>query len=193
MRNLTKCKKGSEPPDSLLRMEYFEKYLDRKPELCKIKKSMLNKNRMECQMKCPIECTFTYYTLDLDVRYENVENDLYTKTIIRLNHNLLPDYIIKHVPEITLITLFCNFAGIISLWLGFSIISVTQDIVRLTIKFIMSKCSFIINIQNITLVRNPTFSFNNKQRGFVKELSSPSYLRPNCSSSIDNIDVISLK
>ena len=75
-------------------------------------------------MKCPIQCSFTYYNLDMDERNENRKVENYTKTTIRLNHNLLPDHIIKHVPKVTFTTLICNFAGIISLWLGFNIMSV---------------------------------------------------------------------
>ena len=159
MRNLTKCKKGSEPPDSLLRREYFEKNLDQKPKICKIRRNLLNKYHKQCNMKCPIECTFTYYTLDInyDQRQEDLDIERYTKASIRLKHNQLPDYIVKHVPETTFITFICNFGGIISLWLGFSIMSMAQDIVAITIKFIMSKCSFnfIQNIQNTFNITNP--------------------------------------
>ena len=187
MRNLTKCKNGTEPPESLLRREYFENNYDEKPETCKIQSSLLNKYRKQCNMKCPIECTFNYYILDLDIKDENVEIEHYTKTTIRLNHNQLPDFIIEHVPEITFMTFICNFAGIISLWLGFSIMSVAQDLVGLFTKFIMSK--YFIIIQN-TIVKKPTLSFNNKLRLFhIRKLSLPSYLRSNRPSHIDNIDL----
>ena len=187
MRNMTKCNKGSEPPDSLLRREYFEMNLGQKPELCKIKRSTLNKYHQQCQMKCPIQCSFTYYNLDMDERNENRKVENYTKTTIRLNHNLLPDHIIKHVPEITFTTLICNFAGIISLWLGFNIMSVTQDIIGFTTKFIMSKCTFIINMNQI-------IALNNEQKFFSStETSSPFYRKYHRSNPIDNLDVLSLK
>ena len=171
MRNLTKCKKGSEPPDSLLRREYFEKNLDQKPRVCKITPNLLNKYHKQCNMKCPIDCRFTYYTLDFhrDERQENLEVERSTKASIMLKHNQLPDYIVKHVPEFTFITLICNFGGIISLWFGFSILSLAQDIVRLTSNFIISRCSIIQNI----FIRNATFSLNNEQKLFSRTTTSP--------------------
>ena len=172
MRNLTKCKKESEPPDSLLRREYFEKNLDQKPKICKIRRNLLNKYHKQCNMKCPIECTFTYYTLDInyDQRQEDLDVERYTKASIRLKHNQLPDYIVKHVPEITFITFICNLGGIISLWLGFSIMSLADDIVRLTSNLIISKCS--VNIQNI-FIRNATIPFNDEQKFFSRTSTFP--------------------
>ena len=172
MRNLAKCKKGLEPPDSLLRREYFEKNLDQKPKVCKIRPASLNKYHKQCNMKCPIECTFTYYTLDInfDQRRENLDVERYTMASIRLKHNQLPDYIVKHVPETTFITFICNLGGMISLWLGFSILSLVQDIVRLTNNFIISKCSF--NIQNIFII-NASFSFIDQRKLFLRTITSP--------------------
>ena len=36
MKKLANCKKGYEPPESLLRLEYFMKNLDEKPKNCKV-------------------------------------------------------------------------------------------------------------------------------------------------------------
>ena len=186
MRNLTKCKKGSEPPESLLRREYFEKNLDQKPKVCKIRpNTLLNKYHKQCNMKCPIECRFTYYTLDInyDQRQENLDVERYTKASIRLKHNQLPDYIVKHVPETTFITFISNFGGILSLWLGFSIMSLTQDIVRLTSNLIISKCSINFNTKNtknIFNINNPSLSFSkNEEALFTRTIqSSPIYRSP---------------
>ena len=113
MRDLTKCKKGSEPPDSLLRREYFERNLDQKPNKFKINRTLLDKYHKQCQIKCPIQCKFTYYDLEMDVSDEKDEN--YTKTTIILKHNLLPDYIVKHVPEISLVTFCRNYQSVVGL------------------------------------------------------------------------------
>ena len=83
----------------------------------------------------------TVVNMKVGRRYENI-------IPIRLKHNQLPDYIVKHVPEFTFITFICNFGGILSLWLVFSIMSVAQDIAGVTTKFIMSKCTLNFNINN---------------------------------------------
>ena len=105
-------------------------------------------------MKCPIQCRFTYYTLEVsqDKRQETLEVENHTWASIQLKHRQLPDYIVKHVTEDTFITFICNFGGIISLWLGFSIMSVTQDILAFTSKFIISKCS--LNFTQNTINNN---------------------------------------
>ena len=155
MKKLAKCKFGEEPPESLLRREYFEKNLDRKPRLCKILRGKLTMYHKQCQMKCPMNCMFTYYTVGIiqDQREETVEIERLTRASIRLKHNQLPDYIVKHVPEFTFITFICNFGGILSLWLGFSIMSVAQDIAGVTTKFIMSKCTLYFNINNTCMFK----------------------------------------
>ena len=184
MKKLAKCEKGNEPPESLLRLEYFMKDLDQKPKNCKIFKNKLNKYHRKCQMNCPMDCRFTYYTLDIsqDQREETLKIERYTKASIRLKHNQLPDYIVKHVPEFTFITFICNFGGILSLWLGFSILSITNEIIVFTTKYIMPKCSGNFNINNINInLRNKTFSFK-KDKLFSRRIKSApstrSYLRP---------------
>ena len=58
-----------------------------------------------------MDCRFTYYTLDIsqDQREESLKIERYTKASIRLKHNQLPDYIVKHVPEFTFITFHLQF------------------------------------------------------------------------------------
>ena len=97
VEQLGKCRNGTEPPHSLLRREYFEKNLDLKPKKCNIRSTLLNKYRKQCNMKCPIQCRFTYFTLEIsqDKRQETLEVEKYTQASIQLKHSQLPDYIVK--------------------------------------------------------------------------------------------------
>ena len=67
MKKLAKCKKGYEPPESLLRMRHiFMKNLEHKPKNCNILRDKLTRYHKQCQMTCRMDCRFTYYILDLN-------------------------------------------------------------------------------------------------------------------------------
>ena len=71
VKNLAKCQNGTEPPYLLLRRYYFEKNLDRKPKICIIDNTLLNKYHKQCNVKCLIECQLTYYTFLLYSRHKS--------------------------------------------------------------------------------------------------------------------------
>ena len=60
---------------------------------------------------------------------------------LKIKHGVSPDMIIRHLPETTLISVICNFGGILGMWLGLSVLTITEEI------FIM--LNKLINIRKI--------------------------------------------
>ena len=64
---------------------------------------------------------------------------------------------VRHTLEMTLMSFVCNFGGLLGMWLGFSVLSISKDIFkslrRLTIfnqgnTFITNNVNFQLNVRN---------------------------------------------
>ena len=78
--------------------------------------------------KCLSECDFKYYLRD-EPRTFSKDNDVWKEfSAITLKHNQMPDLVIRHLPELTLMSLVCNFGGLLGMWLGFSILTTFKGI-----------------------------------------------------------------
>ena len=44
----------------------------------------------------------------------------------------MPNVVINHLPEMTFISLLCNFGGLVGMWLGVSVLSTLEDVIDLT-------------------------------------------------------------
>ena len=101
-------------------------------------------NSKFCYLKCKEDCYQAHYFVDVE------EYRTYFDPISRTNRyttfdlypNSRPNIIIEHFAETTFISLFCNFGGLIGMYLGISIQSVSYDIWQL-IKNIFIKYIFI--------------------------------------------------
>ena len=79
----------------------------------------------ECQLKCDIKCVNRYYNFD----FKYTGEDVYYKTKatpIKILRNSIPDQITKHIPAMTFIQFASAFGGLISMWLGLSILAILK-------------------------------------------------------------------
>ena len=143
IKTLAKCPSTNEPYSFLMRREYFGSKPAFKLETCRIRRLHMTNHRSVCEDQCTISCTFIYYTLDINIgeRLYKKFGETYTKSSINLRHNQLPDYLVKHIPEFTFISFVCNFGGILSLWLGFNILTISWALTKFVTKFVVSKCT----------------------------------------------------
>ena len=74
-----------------------------------------------CLDKCHKDCSFTYYSIGVDVYKESKDLEIY------MSHNNLPDVFIEYLPKITFLTLVCDFGGLLGMWLGISILVIMED------------------------------------------------------------------
>ena len=48
--------------------------------------------------------------------------------IILIQHSSVPDIIVRHKFEMSLMSFVCNFGGLLGMWLGFSVLSISKDV-----------------------------------------------------------------
>lgn len=103
---------------------------------------------------CLNDCQYRYY--NYEVKSENMKVLEENTTVFRIKHNNLPDFSVKHIPEMTFISLVCNFGGLLGMWLGLSVLS--------TMEYIITKVTKIIHNYNqvnpINLLLNMKLYFN---------------------------------
>ena len=88
--------------------------------------------KKDCENLCKIECNFKYYTNEIET------SELDFRNTIKIIHSGYPDILVEHIPEMNLIGFFCNFGGLLGMWLGLSIFEIFQYIFHLLHK-IMNK------------------------------------------------------
>ena len=101
-----------------------------------------------CSMKCPQDCNIIYYDNHLS-QYcfiTNTTNLFKSNMMVQINPNGKPNMIIEYLPEMSLLSLICNFGGLLGMWLGVSILSISNDIVTIGGK-ILKKISLQIFIK----------------------------------------------
>ena len=107
-----------------------------------------------CDIKCPQECQQSIYNykieLDFDFRKER-KTFIKSDGIIQLkfSHNDQINMLIEYMAEMTFISFICNFGGLLGMWLGVSVLSISHDLFEKT-KAILVK----VNLNNIKIIFN---------------------------------------
>ena len=95
-----------------------------------------------CKKKCKIECQSAYYRFDqvdrmgAQVFSAEDNNDIiqsYAKGIqltSLFRHSSSPDLLVCHYPEVTLLSLMCNFGGLLGMWTGLSVLLICRETLR---------------------------------------------------------------
>jgi len=132
------------PISYLIRKEY---YLFNRS---KLKRSFGNDFQYidSCNVQCKHDCLTYYYIYNVSKNHlVNIEQyykiDNFQATHVEICHNSVPDVEVRHLPEITFISLVCNFGGLLGLWLGFSILTMLTDMIWLTSTIINNIKSFL--------------------------------------------------
>ena len=87
----------------------------------------------------PEECKSINFLVDVrDNNYNNVDSLNYYIGTIEIVHKGI-DIIVRHVPRISVISLACDFGGLLGLWLGWSMMSLMNISSELLVKFYNTK------------------------------------------------------
>ena len=73
-----------------------------------------------CYDQCHKECHIEYYSFTINKLKEDKMNRIH----LQLRHISMPDLTIRHIPEMPLLTFFCNFGGILGMWLGVAFVDI---------------------------------------------------------------------
>ena len=109
-----------------------------------------------CFKRCKPDCNSRLYFTDInkirDVSY--LPHEYYPKYSLYFQHRN-PDIIVRHTFEMTLMSFVCNFGGLLGMWLGFSVLSISKHIfksIRHLISFDGNKINLFIN--HFTIFKN---------------------------------------
>ena len=119
----------------LIRQDYFESKVNQT-----IANSTDHDNQVliKCEDKCHKECQFRYYSFNFD-KYMDYNNKSMNVEIL-VEHNEMPDLFIVYIPEMPLMTLICDFGGLLGMWLGASFLALLKDALTLIGKCTRHKC-----------------------------------------------------
>ena len=94
----------------------------------------------ECSRICLDECHQEYYFPE--IKFEMMESKKIAmkdrKITLILKPSSLPKIIVTHLPEMTFMTLFCNFAGLLGIWLGVSMFATMNNFCQI-FKHVLAK------------------------------------------------------
>ena len=110
-----------------------------------------------CEKKCRKDCSYTYY-------FNEFKTLTGTKNQVKitLQHNSMPDIVIKYLSQTTFLSIICNFGGLLGMWLGLSFVNILNQLAR-TFKQIKNSNHF--NNNNINNDVNIFVSVANPLRG----------------------------
>ena len=84
------------------------------------------KAKSKCDVLCQPDCTFRYFTM-FNLKQEITDWEFSETIKIKIEHNSLPDLVIKYLPQTTFLSLVCNFGGLLGMWLGLSFLTILED------------------------------------------------------------------
>ena len=153
--------------NSLMRKEFIDQNIDKFVSknidcLDNFKHEILD----ECSKHCRFDCKFKYYIFNHNVK--NTESDYYSShpQHFTMLHNNLPDLQIKYLPKTDLISIICNFGGLLGMWLGLSVLSIFDNCL-IMVKDLFSKRK---NETKIQIIKQVIFTNNtNIQQNFFEK------------------------
>ena len=104
-----------------------------------------------CYERCKPDCNTKQFLTDIQTTRPGLSGE---EILISLYHSSILDIIVRHSLEMTLLSFVCNFGGLLGMWLGFSVLSISQDIFHSIHRFCriyVNKFNFISN-NNINVI-----------------------------------------
>ena len=80
-----------------------------------------------CSEKCKPDCNLKRYFIEVNKNLDRPwsKEDL---TLVYFQHNSMPDVVVRHTLEMTLMSFVCSFGGLLGMWLVLSFLSISKDI-----------------------------------------------------------------
>lgn len=85
----------------------------------------------ECFSRCPRDCVDVTY--DFTIKRKKWGFDIPQEIPVQVKHDYKHDIVIKHFPEFPLMTYIASIGGLAGLWLGFSIITLYDNLMKYVI------------------------------------------------------------
>ena len=79
-----------------------------------------------CSTKCKPDCNTKQYLTEIKVL--DINKPWVQSARVNFQHNSIPDIIVRHTLEMSLMSFVCNFGGLLGMWLGFSVLSISKHI-----------------------------------------------------------------
>ena len=98
-----------------------------------------NKFYRYCERQCEQDCDEYYYSYDVKSmgnKLYKIKQGFYHAFDIAIQHNRLPDVLVRHMPEMTFIAFVSNFGGLLGMWLGMSALIIFDNILSFTKRII---------------------------------------------------------
>ena len=93
---------------------------------------------IQCYKMCEDQCFNEYYLNQV----ESIANGNNDRTEIQIRRNAMVNVIVTHMPEMSFMSFLCNFGGLVSMWMGISIVGVCHDLCHLFYNFLIKITSF---------------------------------------------------
>ena len=118
-----------------------------------------------CAARCKPDCNMKqYFTEITKLAHIYPDPPIHDTRNITFRHSSTPDVIVRHILEMSLMSFVCNFGGLLGMWLGFSVLSISKDTFQ-SILHIFNRNKIIVN-NNIQLNVNNNLqirkSYNNR-------------------------------
>ena len=78
---------------------------------------------LSCSKQCKLPCTYSYYP----VSFQKLGDLDFGRTRLFVEHDEMPDILIRYIPEISFISFVCNFGGLLGMWLGLSFLNMVES------------------------------------------------------------------
>ena len=150
--------------EKLLRKELIDQNIDKIVDNNLICLDKYNREVMaQCSNKCQLDCKFKYYIWNQLDKYDQHVGSYGRNRplLITILHNRLPDVQVKYLPQNNLISIFCNFGGLLGMWLGLSFIAIFDNCLHL-MRRLFSKRTI-----NLTKIENTNIIYNYSPRNFL--------------------------
>ena len=109
---------------TLVREEFISKNRNKSLTNCSAYTQIKQDATISCWKHCKLDCHYKHYPADI----QKISDFNNTQTQVYVEHNEMPDVLVKYIPETSLISFVCNFGGLLGMWLGLSIITIFNDI-----------------------------------------------------------------
>ena len=114
-----------------------------------------------CEKNCKVECHIRYYNIDEQSRDGDYKNSFdngdfsfngfqkqnQKSIIVRIYHSSKLDMEVNHYPEMTFVSLVCNFGGLLGMWTGISIMLLLENFPRFS-KYLVNNYVFKQKLEN---------------------------------------------